>query len=194
MPIQRDVDGLWQGTGFFLGAVLLARRGERVLLVRKASRPGYAFSGMWALPGGRVRGGGVLAEGLESTVRQRLAAEAGVVLQGGLVALPGQPPLSRYVRDGRQHATLVLPLTGRVQGEPVASDDSITEARFVEPTGLWRQIAPANRVILGSALWGELDGIQRAAARGPLQSAWEDCAMWAAMLRLPPPPEPWSRS
>ncbi|MDG1483483.1 MAG: hypothetical protein P8R54_28085 [Myxococcota bacterium] len=84
-------------------------------------------------------------------------------------------------------------LPGRIHGVPAASDVSITEASFVDPAAMWARIAPANRVILGAALWEELDGMQRASARRPLVEAWEACAMWASLLGLPPPPEPWSR-
>ncbi|MFT5679799.1 MAG: 8-oxo-dGTP pyrophosphatase MutT (NUDIX family) [Myxococcota bacterium] len=193
-PVQKDADGLWQGPGCFLGAVLFARRAGQVLLVRKASQPGYAFGGMWTLPGGRIRGGSDLVDAIDTTIRGRVAAEAGVTIVGGLLPLPGSPPVSRYVLHGEQRTTLVLPLTGRIEGVPAPSDTSITEAVFADPTGMWRKIAPANRVILGAALWDELDGIRRASARSALQEAWEECAMWASMRRVPPPPEPWSRS
>ena len=53
-------------------------------------------------------------------------------------------------------------LPGRIHGVPAASDVSITEASFVDPAAMWARIAPANRVILGAALWEELDGMQRA--------------------------------
>ena len=63
-------------------------------MVRKASRPGYEFSGMWALPGGRIRGEAPLSSAMADTVRHRLQAEAGVALEGATAPLPGPPPVS----------------------------------------------------------------------------------------------------
>ena len=190
--MQCGTDGLWRGVGFSLGAVVLVQDAGRVLLVRKAAKAGYDFSGMWAMPGGRIRGEGTLAEAIDRTMRLRFSAEAGLSLSGGLVPLPvSPPPLSRYTVAGTVRNTLVLPLLGHAAGEPVTDDASISEAIWADPMGMWRRIAPANRIILGAALWVEMDGLQRASARSALREAWEECAMWGAMLRLPPPPEPW---
>ena len=92
---------------------------------------------------------------------------------------------------GKPCACMVLAVSGRVVGQPAAMDASITEAAWTDPTALWGRIAPANRVILGAALWPILDSFQRTAARRALQRAWETCAFAAALHRLPPPPEPW---
>jgi len=44
-----------RGTGLAIGCVLFAGRGDEILVVKKASRHDYEFSGLWALPGGVVR-------------------------------------------------------------------------------------------------------------------------------------------
>jgi len=193
-PVQRGPDGLWRGHGFDLGVVLLVRDRGRVLMVKKAARSGYEFSGMWTLPGGRIRGEGSLTEAMEDSIRRRVRAEAGVEIDNPILPISMLPPLTRYTVAGVSCTTAILPLMAEVRGVPAVSDASISEVAWRDLSGSWRWIAPANRVILGVALWDELDGFQRSAARSALKEAWEMCAMWSGLLQLPPPPEPWSRS
>ncbi len=104
--------------------------GERVLLIRRGRAPG---EGAWSLPGGALRVGELMAEGVAREVFEETGMRVRAVLQVGAV--------DRVVRDpdGRvQYHYVVLDWLCHVVGEetvPVAGGDAM-EAAWVERVGL----------------------------------------------------------
>jgi ADP-ribose pyrophosphatase YjhB (NUDIX family) len=195
------VEGIWTaGTQhrFGLGVVLLLEQDDAVLLIRKAPKSGYEFSGLLALPGGMVRGkqGDSLAQAVHSSLASRLQAEAGVSLDAlqllpSLVSVP--PPISSYTAKGRRRFTAVLGLRAEARGEirPVAGDRSVDRAELWRPPLPWRQLAPANCLLLATQRWPRLDPAERSLAREPVRRSLERCQGWARQLDLPAPAPPW---
>lgn len=105
-----------------LGVGAIVRRGEELLLVRRARPP---FAGEWAIPGGSVRAGERLKEAAEREIRE----ETGVHIEAG-------EPLYSFEYLERRGETLlyhyvVIDLAARyLGGEPRAGDDA-GEARWV---------------------------------------------------------------
>jgi len=188
-----------------LGAVLVARRVDApsVLLVQKAARAGYEWSGRWALPGGMLRGQDLHSVGVEdlealarAAMARRVAVEVGVPLHGVGSARPLgliPPPVTHYHLKAKSCYVLVLPfvLEG-VEALPTQSDDpSIATARWREPVEAWGELTPATSLILGHLLWRELGATGRASVEPLLRDALAVCRGWAAEVGLPPVPAPW---
>lgn len=98
----------WRNPAPAVGCAIL--RGDRVLLSRRAGPP---KKGQWDLVGGFVEAG----ETPEEAVRREVEEETGCRLLD--VEVQG-PAAGEYDRE----PTLNFLFTGRVEGEPVASDDS----------------------------------------------------------------------
>ncbi len=103
-------------------------RGEDVLLARRGKAPGY---GTWTIPGGALKLGERLRDGVAREVKEECGIDVAV---GDVVEV-----IDRLVRDdeGRiqYHYVIVDCLAVYTGGELVASSDCL-EARWVPPAGL----------------------------------------------------------
>jgi hypothetical protein len=194
--------------GLACGAVVFLREetGGRVLLVQKAERPGYEFSGLWALPGGMLRSvDSHVEQGLEEDLEEagnryvhiRTLQETGVALaQPEIRAVKTlfPPPVTRYKAKGKVRHTLVLPFThpplpSRV--EPlIATCPSIAAASWCDPIKCWEEIAPANQLLLAHHLWAEWTVGQRKEVLPALEAAREKLTKWAQEVSFEPPALP----
>ncbi len=190
-----------------LGAVLLARHGDRFCLVRKAKKADYAFSAMWSLPGGMVRSSHSRGEGgrfdnrmVRKSLEVRVLAEAGIAATDCThwQAEDGIGPIvTHYRAAGQDRYTLVAVQSCHV-GEPhdVGGSDAPTSIDAVVWTDIdsisWDRVAPANRVILAHLLWATLgDGLRERAA-GAVSEALRNCSYWNAHCGFAAIPAPWS--
>jgi len=111
--------------GPIVAVSVVARDGDRVLLVRRDSPP---FAGAWALPGGKVRAGERLAE----AAARELLEETGIAVDG-----LEQIDVAEITDAGDTGAHYVIvvfagaPLPSRL----VAGDDA-AEARWAAPSDL----------------------------------------------------------
>lgn len=186
-------------TPWRLGGVVLINAADGFATVRKAAKPGYEFSGDWALPGGMVRVSGAgqsLRARIDAALRERARAEAGLTLQALIPLNALGPVVTRYTAKRRLRHTLVAafesaaPTGARL--EP--ADPSIQAARWAVPTTELSGFAPANRLILGHRLWPCLDADHQEAARRVLAEAVEACGDYAAEVGVIQPPPPWASS
>ncbi len=192
--------------GVGIGAVLILRRtgsGE-ILLVRKAQRAGYEWSGRWALPGGVLRTEDIpehrsqidFHKAARSALRRRVRAEVGIELapNAEIEAVPPCPaPITRYTVHGAQRHVLVsaFALTCPIDAVPTATDASIEEVGWFEFDQIcerWGQIAPANRIILAHQIWPELSEDDRCQLEPGLREALARCARWSGGRGLSPAP------
>jgi len=186
------------GCGWRLGGVVLAWSGETIAAVRKGPRPDYAFSNLWALPGGmarRVSDGPASAAVLAEAVRQRASRETGLDLKPLSHWRDLGPIVTEYVAAGAVKRTLVVVFDGvsdETSKELSSDDNSIGDATWLGlPPDPW-MFAPANRLIVGHLLWSGLPEATRADWRQALRPALSHCAGAAKMAGVPPPPSPWS--
>jgi len=194
-------EGIWSVADGRVGlgvVALIASPQRELLLVRKAERPGYAFSGLWALPGGmvRTRHGDTWADALWEALRDRVQAEAGLavdqVRDWRWIELHPPPTTSYHARGATRH-TLVLGVAGQVDGAtpPSGDDPSISERQWMSPVGRWRDLAPANCLIVASWCWPYLDEGQRREALPAVNDARAQCSGWAVEAGVAPVGEPW---
>jgi 8-oxo-dGTP diphosphatase len=109
-------------------AFVVARRGDRLLLVRRCD------SGMWELPGGRVDVG---ENATDAAVRE-VAEEAGVTVEiTGLVGLFSDPGHVVRSREGEVRQQFALVFRGRVvRGVPRPDMRETSEAAWLVPAEL----------------------------------------------------------
>jgi 8-oxo-dGTP pyrophosphatase MutT (NUDIX family) len=186
-----------QDRGVGLGAVLVLTNPEKpeCLMVRKAQRPGYEFSGMWAFPGGMVRLAGDTPKPLQEIVldslRDRVRAETGLSL-APLAGNRNQPPLvTGYLAKGQRRYTLVVPFelpterAKEILNAPISShDSSVTAVAWIDPRSKWNRIAPANRVFAAATLWPILSEEERRAAQFEVEQALKLLNEWSKEVQL----------
>lgn len=180
--------------GFGVVAVLHNAAGE-MLFVRKAAKPGYAFSGLWAFPGGMVRASKdnpTWDADWRGSLASRLLAEAGVdVAQVDPWTSAGvsPAPVTSYQAKGAKRYTAVLAVGGLVTSAaplPSGGDHTVSECCWMDPVGRWSEIAPANRILAAAALWKELHEEERREAWPTVHAAIEQCAAWAGEAGVAP--------
>ena len=106
----------------------VARRGRRVLLVRRGQPPSL---GEWAIPGGSVELGETMAQAVEREINE----ETGLVVKAGPICHVFEDV--RYDPDGeiRFHYVIVDLLAEYVSGEPAPATD-VSAAAWLSPEDL----------------------------------------------------------
>ena len=179
------------------GAVALAsvKGNGGVLMVRKAPKAGYEYGGKWALPGGMLElSDGIskdtLFRSLEMQLVNRLYREASVscrerdLTHVGL----GYPTVSKFTRDGETTYCFVMAYKvnaaqTHVSFQPVGG--SVDESRVFQLNHIpWKEVAPANRLILASLLWPSMEDQQKEIALPEIKAAIEQCNGWANELKV----------
>lgn len=205
LELKLNEAGIWTIDGTVgLGCVVLLETSDgEILLIRKAHRPLYEFSGQLALPGGMVRSSGTLESheqmilDLEHTLYARLADEAGLTSSPSVQLMEGlRPVITSYNAKGARRYTLVVAFNGLAKAKyPLQSRSSSVESPQWTP---WEQlasslgeVAPANRLILGAYLWRRMRSSQRETVRACLDEALNACGIWASDLGLVAPSAPW---
>ena len=185
----QDEDDPWR-----LGTVLMACSKDRFVAVRKARKPHYDFSGLWAMPGGMVRSqGAVLERDIEASLRTRAAAESGLAVES-LKRAPGLGPVvTAYDVAGLRRYVVVVAYVSDFP-QPMSlntSDASVTDAIWSVVPPPWSEFAPANRLIVGHLLWGRLEPAECLSAQPALQAALAECTAAAREIGWPAPLPPW---
>lgn len=197
--IRPTCDGFaaWDdGDPWRLGAVLLARSEDGFAAVRKAPKRRYGFSGLWAMPGGMVRARGENAafeRDVVDSVRARVAAESGLVVECLNWGSGLGPVVTSYEVSGLRRYVIIVACVCDIP-KPVSlkvSDTSIADAIWSEVPPPWAEFAPANRLILGHLLWGELKPSERHNAQPALLAALAECTEAAREIDWPAPFPPW---
>jgi len=185
-----------------IGAVLLIENaaGESVV-VTKAPKPGYEFSGLDTLPGGMLRSTGagpIRQDNLRriafESLSMRASAEAGYLPESALAPIElNPPPTTSYNVGGARKHVIVLPyaITAPPGFHPVASDRSVTRARWVNPLEVVPNLAPANCLIVCKFIWPRLDAAAREKCRASIKKAFADCKRWAQEAGVPPVDMTW---
>lgn len=186
------------------GAVLVIEKGTgEIVVVTKARKPGYAFSGLDALPGGLLRstGSGRIEHSdldriaIES-LALRSAAEAGFVCTASPKPIDSDgPPTTSYIVGGVRQYVLVLPYSATASSDfaPAAADRSVTAARWTDPLSVIPNLSPASCVIVSAVMWTRLSIVDRAACRPALATAVAVCQEWARRVGAPPVDVSWMR-
>jgi len=174
------------------GAVMLIRRDEKIVLVKKAERPGYEFSGQLAMPGGLIRA--AEADDFEASFRrflfERVKLECGLEarsLRAVKVLDFGCSPVSGYTAKGKERRTLVVAVEAVAADAAVqlgSSDGSVESASWYDLPPPWQRMAPANCLIVAAALAGRLSAEERAHAKAPIDAAFAQCKRWATDVGL----------
>jgi 8-oxo-dGTP pyrophosphatase MutT (NUDIX family) len=145
--------------GVSLGAVLIitSQKTGRVVLVRKAPKPGYEFERLWVFPGGMLRGNGNSI----STPRQafagltaRVEAECGIKFDETHIDVLSwylAPLTTEYSVKGQRKFSAVVPfgiqLLEEVQVKPI-ENRSVDAAAWQKLSAVTvEQMAPANSLI-----------------------------------------------
>lgn len=192
-------------TAWRLGAVVLAESDGSVALIRKASKEGYRFSHLLALPGGMVRSSspdgvaGTDDVNNEATARaslaNRAAREAGLDLANiDLEATELGPVVTNYDVNGRSKFALMLTYRYRVDGKPdLRLDDASVDRAFWSPTPLeWRRLAPANCLIVAHLMWAQMSSAERDRAKPAVENAATACLGWGTSMGFATLAVPWS--
>ncbi|MEW8552642.1 MAG: NUDIX hydrolase [Candidatus Thiodiazotropha sp.] len=195
--------GIWSiKRGVGLGVVALIQREDgSVRFIKKAPRPEYEFSGMWALPGGMIRGSAdqQLYEALRDSLQKRVLSESGYDLSAALdvkaIRIKPLPVTSYHARGALRH-TLILPFITSDDNALLvpASDPSVTDSSWLRPAEILHQLAPANRLIVAWWLWPSLAPGVRGKIRSSVERAWRNCKANANIIGFPLPPVPWERN
>ena len=195
--------GIWTlggdlGIGF---VALIETRAKEILLIRKANKHNYEYSGRLALPGGMIRSKEVhspeFLRDFEYSIQARLEEESGLSpsLFNGLEPLSTITPVTSYTAKGARRHTLVLPLSGKISGQVplLATSSSVQEPQWVhwaEVVSLIREVAPANCLVLASYLQDRLTPNQRDFIAPAVEKALHDCTGWAEEVGWPSPSFP----
>lgn len=155
--VSVDEKGIWRllDVDCAVGVVVFAYFEDRVVIVRKAPVEGYEFSGMWAFPGGLVRGGdaGNFQVALSASIKRRAQDEANIAIRD-FALLDGAwgrgYPITRYTVWGVEKYTAVIPVLAKlnVDQTPLPGDRSISEAIWIPVSEMGDlEFAPANTLI-----------------------------------------------
>lgn len=106
--------------GPVLGTGAIVRRGDAVLLVRRAHPP---YAGEWAIPGGKVR----LGETLQAAAEREVFEETGVRIRAGATAYTFEY-IEREREEVRYHYVVIDLFGTWLAGEPRAGDDAAEAA------------------------------------------------------------------
>jgi hypothetical protein len=187
---------------FAIGAVLLIENDAGdIVVVTKAPKPGYEFSGLDALPGGLLRstGGGLIGQdhlrriAVES-LSARAKAEAGFLPKVSPIPIDlNPPPMTSYTDRGARQYVVVLPHVARAPWDfsPVAADRSVTRARWANPIEVVPNLAPANCVIICAFIWPRLGSAAREKCRPLTEKAAAACQRWAQEVGIAPVDTTW---
>ena len=199
-----DTDGIVRSADrrLAVGAVLIAENEEdEILLVTKASKPGYEFGRLDVLPGGLLRfpiPGPISRDHVSrialASITSRVQAEAGYLGDLSAERLSLAPvPTTSYFDRGRQQYVLVLPYVSSklLRFVPNPSDSSVIAARWSNPILGFTKLAPANRVIVAFFIWPRLDLTARAACRLAVDEAIADTSEWARQVDVEPVSANW---
>lgn len=182
-----------------VGGVVFARAGGRFLAVRKAPKEEYEFAGLWALPGGMIRGQSDDESFLSTSTRalsDRFAAETGVQPGPMMPAKFLGPVTTAYTVRGVRRYTVMTVFVSEPDDaqEPRSDDRSVSEAAWLKIFPDISTFAPGNRLILAHLLWPELDQTQRAEVRPLIMAAHAECAQAALEAGVASPAAPWDLS
>jgi 8-oxo-dGTP pyrophosphatase MutT (NUDIX family) len=185
-----------------IGAVLLIENAAgEIVVVTKAPKPGYEFSGSDTLPGGMLRSacaGPIRPDDLRriafESLSMRASAEAGYLPESAPAVIElNPPPTTSYTVGGARKHVVVLPyaITAPQGFHPVASDRSVTTARWVNPLEVIPNLAPANCIVVCKFIWPRLDAALRGKCRASIGNAAADCKRWAQEAGVPPVDMAW---
>lgn len=192
-------------TGMAVGCVVLLERDRRIAVVKKAYRPGYAFAGLWSLPGGVVRveepftavEPDQLAALANASLLKRARAECGwsgenddLLIAGSLI-----PRVSSYETSKGIAHTLVLPFwaTATADFTPRSVEHkSVEDARWMSIADLDGRLTPASCLIVASALDRHFSAAEQASWRSHVEIAERQCGRWAAEVGWHDEVPPWS--
>jgi len=197
-----DVDdrGIWtiNDRRCAVGIVIFVTSGEKMVLIRKAEKPEYEFSGCFALPGGLVRG--TTEEGfvksLEHSLYDRVKRECGLTayqLKNVEYLYDGPSPVSGYFAKGQQRSTMVLVARANTFSDYALKfgDTSVNQAVWCSFPPAWEQIAPANRLILARIFACRMSRADKRAAFVHIEDAVDKCNRLATEVGLRHVENPW---
>lgn len=193
-------------TGIAIGCiVLLERDDDRIVVVKKAYRPGYAFAGLWSLPGGVVRvqeplspvDSNHLAPLAEASLITRARAECGWSGKSGDLVIADllMPRVSSYETSRGVAHTLVLPFRSNASSDfrpHSVENKSVEDARWMSIADLNGHLTPANCLILASALKHKFSAAEQASWQPRVEIAERLCTGWAAEVGWRDEAPPWS--
>ncbi|WP_375415428.1 hypothetical protein [uncultured Bradyrhizobium sp.] len=182
-----------------IGVVLLVRKNQNIVVVRKETVKNYEFSDMLSLPGGVVRGLAPqsFAASFERSLLARARDEAGLneTDLSDFRTLPVTvTPVSRYTAKGASRLTVLFPVEAKLERpvKPEATRSSVKEVFFAALPLDWKAFAPANRLILAWAFADQISAQERIMHADQLQSALTFCNSAAEDAGLPHFRNPWT--
>lgn len=194
--------GIWtiQGGACAIGIVLFVTCDRSVVLVRKARKPGYEFSGKLTLPGGNVRTTGAthFVKDVVTSLHGRVRAECGLdpdSLTGVQLEDISFAPVTTYTSTsgGARRCALVLCARASASFANLAPDDPSVEAAFWQRAPYpWQELAPANRLHIARAVSTEMSDGEKNAQLHWIEDALTFCNDAAVKLGLPPAKHPWA--
>ncbi len=187
------------GDGSFgIGTLLVVEigRSRKLLFARKSYRLGYEGSDQYTFPGGMVRSHhkqAGMVTWLQTTLRTRVATEVGLDITShvGVKPLDVTPPVvACYTVQGQRKHTVILPFILSITKTflPRVQDTTVYNPGWHVPTNIWGEITATNRLIAAYYLWHRLSEAEKVAAQPFLDDALNQAFMWAAEVKLPPPP------
>jgi hypothetical protein len=189
--------GIWTFDGRigFGVVILLETSSGDLLLLKKASKSDYEFSGLFALPGGMIRAQQTadhdFPSDLERTIYDRLENEAGIFEHSlpHIAPAANTPLVTSYTAKGSRRYTIVLPYLGQFKerANVESRSSSVQEPRWLhwrEVIPLLAQTAPANRLVIASYLWQRMDRTQRRDIAVSIDEAVQVCRGWACEVGL----------
>jgi ADP-ribose pyrophosphatase YjhB (NUDIX family) len=200
MSLKLGDDGIWTVNygACAIGVVLLAQLKARIIVIQKAAKAGYEFSGAFALPGGIVRG--AMADTFEESLNRSLLRRAGLecgIEKGDLSETifihDGPWPVTSYTARGAKRFTMVLAVKASLARDVtlIGTDSSVERALWWQPPLPWKLLAPANRLILAHVFSRDISEAERSAAKVYIDEALRQCNGWAAEIGLPALASPW---
>ena len=181
------------GTSIGVGAVLSITCGSMIILVRKAPRPGFEHSSLWAVPGGmlfppedeiRVP----VEEYFRQVLVSRVLDETGVAITSTQIErLPWLPPITAYTVKGEKKMTVVIPYHVDVDAKlPLKSvDSSITEVRWCDPAEVCSECCPAARLIASRITGAKWTPEKKSSCKRMIEESFRECDQNADETQMP---------